>query len=70
MNRLRLLRYERGLEVNEVAERVGVSRQTMHRLESGETAEPSAATAKALADVYGVTVADLLGLDVPKDAAA
>lgn len=66
MNRLRLLRFERGLRMDDVAEGTGLTRQTLRRLESGETTEPSAATAKALADFYGVSVAELLGV---KDAA-
>lgn len=63
MNRLRLLRFERGLKMQDVAEGTGLTRQTLRRLESDETGEPSASTAKALADFYGVTVADLLGLE-------
>lgn len=63
MNRLRLLRFERGLKMEDVAEGTGLTRQTLRRLESGETGEPSAATAKALADFYGVSVSDLLGLE-------
>lgn len=68
MNRLKLLRYERGAEMTEVAEATGVTRQTLRRLESGETVQPSAATAKALAEFYGITVAELLGVE-QKDAA-
>ena len=68
MTRLRLLRYERGVEMAEVASSVGINRQTLGRLERGTT-KPSASTAKALADYYEVTVADLLGVEDPKAAA-
>lgn len=71
MNRLKLLRYERGVELTEVAEAVGVNRQTLGRLEAGSTVQPNASTAKALADYYGLTVAELLGVDqLPKEQAA
>lgn len=63
MKRLELLRYERGHELAVVAKGIGVSRQTLSRLEDGSTAKPNAKTAKALADFYGITVAELLGLD-------
>lgn len=63
MNRLRLLRFERGLEMAEVASKTGITRQTLSRIESGETAHPSASTAKALADFYEISVAELLGVD-------
>lgn len=62
MNRLRLLRYERGIELSDVAAGTGLNRQTIGRLERGDT-KPSAATAKALADFYEITVAELLGVD-------
>lgn len=68
MNRLRLIRYERGHKLTEVASAVGVTRQTLSRLERGESLRPNAATAKALADYYGISVADLLGVP-EKDAA-
>jgi transcriptional regulator with XRE-family HTH domain len=63
VNRYRLLRFERGLEIEEVAQGAGLHRHTVRRLETGETPEPSAATAKALADFYGISVPSLLGID-------
>lgn len=63
MNRLKLLRFERGLTLEAVAEATGVGRQTLMRLERGDTTKPSAPTVKALADFYEVSVSELLGLD-------
>lgn len=63
MNRYELLRYERGLSRVEVAESAGVPLNTLVRLESGGTTRPSAPTAKALADFYEITVAELLGVE-------
>ena len=63
MNRLKLLRYERGVDLTEVAEATGVTRQTLGRWEAGSTVQPNASTAKAIADYYGITVAELLGVE-------
>lgn len=62
MNRLRLLRFERGLSQGDVSAAAGVSQQTLSALEHGHR-EPSAETAKALADFYEVPVAEILGLE-------
>lgn len=62
MNRIRLMRYERGLSAKDVVEGSGISHMTLARLESGDT-QPSAPIAKALADFYEVSVAELLGID-------
>ena len=58
MNRFLALRYERGITQAQLAKGAGVSRGTLWAIERGTT--PSAPVAKALADYYGVTVADLL----------
>lgn len=63
MNRFALLRYEKGLTREAVASGSGVSVQTLKRLENDDTDTPSAPTAKALADFYGLSVADLLGIE-------
>jgi len=57
-----IARYEKGCSRRQAADAVGVSERTIGRIESGEV-KPSAETAKALADFYGVTVARLLGVD-------
>lgn len=63
MNRFELLRYEKGLTRGELASAAGVSERTIRYLETVEVVKPAAATAKALADFYGISVATLLGVD-------
>jgi transcriptional regulator with XRE-family HTH domain len=62
VNRYRLMRFERGLTLDQLSEATGVSPRTLLRLERDQTM-PAATTAKALADFYGLTVAELLGLE-------
>lgn len=62
MNLFKLLRYERGLTIGEVASGAGVSRPTISALEAAEQPKPSAPVARALADFYGISVAELLGV--------
>jgi transcriptional regulator with XRE-family HTH domain len=61
MNRLKQLRYEKGVGLGDVAAAVKVARQTLGRLENSDNSTPSASTAKALAEFYGVSVPQLLG---------
>lgn len=67
-NRLRRARFEMGLTINEVAAATAVSRATIMRLEAGST--PTARVAKALADFYGLDVADMLTPDPQSRAVA
>jgi transcriptional regulator with XRE-family HTH domain len=55
---LRRTRAERYLTQSELAQKVGVSKQTIHRLEAGKTS-PSLPTLRELAKALGVTPADL-----------
>ena len=57
--RLRQLRSAAGYSQELLADRLGVSRQAVSKWETG-TAEPSTANLLALADLYGVTVDELL----------
>ena len=66
------LRKVHAMSQEELAERIGVSRQTLSKYETGESL-PDIEKCKALADVFGVTVDDLIcyekstgmGLGVP-----
>lgn len=53
---LRTLRDLRGLSQLELAQRVGVSRRTVARLEAAEIADPGVEQMQAMARVLGVTV--------------
>ena len=57
--RLRQLRTGAGYSQELLADRLGVSRQAVSKWETG-TAEPSTANLLALADLYGITVDELL----------
>lgn len=61
-NRLRVLRAERGWSQAELAERVGVSRQTVNALETGRY-EPSLTLALKLARLFGLPVESVFSLD-------
>ena len=53
------LRKVHAMSQEELAERIGVSRQTLSKYETGESL-PDIEKCKALADVFGVTVDDLI----------
>ena len=61
-NQVREARTRRGLSAVELAERVGVSRQTIHAIESGAYA-PNTTVALKLARELGVGVEDLFQLE-------
>ena len=69
---LMALRKVHALSQEELAERIGVSRQTLSKYETGESL-PDIEKCKALADVFGITVDDLscyekstgMGLGIP-----
>lgn len=58
---LRRLRLERGLSQEALADLSGVSRATIRRLETSETARPQATTARFLAEALGVRPDELMG---------
>ena len=68
MNRFERLRFEHGMTQREVSEGSGVSLSTVIRLERGAR-KAGAGTAKALADFYGISVAELLDSDTEATAA-
>ena len=53
------LRKVHAMSQEELAERIGVSRQTLSKYETGESL-PDIEKCKALADVFGITVDDLI----------
>lgn len=57
-NQVRALRIEKGLAQGELAEAVGVSRQTVNSIEN-ERYTPSLPLALALARYFGVTVEEM-----------
>jgi putative transcriptional regulator len=57
-NRVRILRNERGLAQGQLAEAMGVSRQTINSIEN-ERYTPSLPLALALARYFGVTVEEM-----------
>lgn len=64
------LRVRAGVGQQELAERVGISRGALHKIERGEPSRE--VTLRALASALGVTVADYIGPDVtePVEAAS
>jgi ribosome-binding protein aMBF1 (putative translation factor) len=54
---LKAARLNAGLNRNQLAEKIGVHRIVIKRLEDGETTSP--ASAKQVADFFGVNVTDL-----------
>lgn len=56
--RVRMLRTERGWSQEELAERAGIDRRTIQRIEGGEY-DPSPATGRALAAAFEVDVSKL-----------
>lgn len=60
MNRLKELRKEKGLTLDEIQSKTGINRGTYNNYESGKT-EPKQKTWQALADFFGVSVPYLQG---------
>lgn len=64
MNNLKLLRKQKKLTQQELAEAVNIPKRTIQRLENSES-QISIGKAKKLAEYFGVSVGYLLGLDTP-----
>lgn len=60
MNRLKELRKEKGLTLDEIQSEIGINRGTYNNYENGKT-EPKPETWQALADFFGVSVPYLQG---------
>ena len=63
-NRLRVLRAELGLSQGQLAERLGVSRQTINVIENGKY-DASLPLALKIGKLFGVPVEDIFFLDEP-----
>jgi putative transcriptional regulator len=61
-NRVKILRVEKGITQGDLAEKISVSRQTIHAIESGKYI-PSTLLALKLSRVLNKTVEDLFELE-------
>ncbi len=61
-NRIKVLRAERDWSQAELAERLGVSRQTVNAIESGKY-DPSLPLAFKIADLFGLRIEDIFKPD-------
>ena len=68
--RVREFRVDRGWGVDALARRAGISRTTLHNIETGRTPTPRAATLKKLAEVFQISVAHLFSGSAPEQAAS
>jgi putative transcriptional regulator len=64
-NKIRVLRAERRWSQAELAERVGVSRNSINSIENGHF-DPSLPLAFAIADAFGCKIEDVFERDPPK----
>ena len=60
-NNLQRLRKQCGLTLEEVAEKIGTSKQTIHRYENGVISNVPADKVEALARVFGTSPSELMG---------
>jgi putative transcriptional regulator len=63
-NRLRVLRAENSWSQAELAERLGVSRQTVNAVET-EKYEPSLSLAFKISDLFGLPIEEIFHPDAP-----
>ena len=62
-NHLKAIRKERGMTLEELAQRIGTSKQTVQRYESGVIANVPMERVEAMAAILGVTPSALMGWD-------
>ena len=61
-NRVKVLRTERGWSQIELAEKIGISRQSVYAIESGKF-DPSLPVAFRIAEQFGMTIEDIFEKD-------
>lgn len=64
MNSYERLRFERKLTQQQLADGAGISRGTVIRLEQARNPKPTQSVANALADYYGISLAELLAAEL------
>ena len=63
-NRLKVLRAERNWSQQDLADRLGVSRQSVNAVETGKY-DPSLPLAFRIADVFGMSIEEIFIKDIP-----
>lgn len=63
-DRLRKLRQDKNLTLEELGEKLGVSHATIYKYEKGEIANMKQSTIKKLAEIFGVSPVYIMGLDI------
>lgn len=66
-DRIHAERKRAGLTLEEVAQKVGVSRQTIHRYESGIISNIPSENIEKMAETFGITPSQLMGWDTEPD---
>ncbi len=61
-NRIKVLRAEKNLTQEELAKKIGVSRQTINSIEKGKYV-PSVLIALKMAEVFGVNVEEIFSIE-------
>lgn len=63
-DRLRKLRQDKNLTLEELGEKLGVSHATIYKYEKGEIANMKQSTIKKLSEIFGVSPVYIMGLDI------
>ncbi len=66
MTRIRQLREEQGMRQYELAAKMGVRQSSVHKWENGK-GYPTFENLLALANLFGVSMDYIMGLDTPRD---
>ncbi len=69
-DKIKSLRRERGITLEELAVAIGTSKQTIHRYETGTISNIPPEKVVAMAEALGTTPSELMGWNVPEDMAS